>query len=100
MIASGSVVKQIERLYSKEHGAEGKAYLAVTHPVLLDKAIKLLDSCDYIEKVVTTNTLPLTRERYSHPKIEVLSIAGMLAEIIQRIHVGESISDQLIDSKI
>jgi ribose-phosphate pyrophosphokinase len=100
MIASGSVLKQIERLYNPEHGAEGKAYLAVTHPVLLDKAIKLLDSCDYIEKVVTTNTLPISSEKYNHPKIEVISIAGMLAEIIQRIHCGESISDQLVDAKI
>jgi phosphoribosylpyrophosphate synthetase len=31
-----------------------------------------------------------------HPKIEVLSIAPLLAEIIHRIHQGTSISDQLI----
>jgi ribose-phosphate pyrophosphokinase len=94
LIAGGSVLKQIERLY--QHGAEGQAYFAVTHPVLLPSAIKLLEESDYIEKLITTNTIALPADKAFHPKIEVLSVAPMLADIISRIHKGVSISEKLI----
>lgn len=93
LMAGGSVLKQIDALY--ERGAEGKAYFAVTHPVMLPTAIEILDKEDRIEKLVTTNTIPLTPEK-QHPKIEVLSIAPLLAEIISRIHRGVSISEKII----
>ena len=93
LIAGGSVLKQIDILY--QSGAKGAAYLAITHPVLLPSALKILDSDERIEKLVTTNTIPLPPEK-QHPKIEILSIAGMLAEIILRIHRGESISEKLV----
>jgi ribose-phosphate pyrophosphokinase len=93
MMASGSVLKQLDALY--ERGAEGKAYFAVTHPVLLPAAIEILEKEDRIEKLVTTNTIPLPADK-QHPKIVVLSVASMLAEIISRIHRGVSISEQLI----
>lgn len=93
LIASGSVLKQIDVLYEK--GAEGQTYLAVTHPVLLPSALELLDRDERIAKLVTTNTIPLPPEK-RHPKIEVLSVAPMLAEIISRIHQGKSISEKLV----
>ncbi len=93
LIASGSVLKQIDDLY--KHGAEGKACLAITHPVLLHSALTILDHDDRIEKLVVTNTLPIPTEKL-HPKIEVLSVAPMLAEIINRIHTGISISETLV----
>jgi ribose-phosphate pyrophosphokinase len=93
LIAGGSVLRQIDDLY--QHGAEGKACLAITHPVLLPTALKILDEDDRIEKLVVTNTLPIPSEKL-HPKIEVLSIAPLLAEIIFRIHSGISISEKLI----
>ncbi len=93
LIAGGSVLHQLDDLY--QHGAEGKACLAITHPVLLATALKRLDEDDRIEKLVVTNTIPLPSEKL-HPKIEVLSIAPMLADIISRIHSGMSISEKLI----
>jgi ribose-phosphate pyrophosphokinase len=93
MIASGSVLKQIDILYDR--GATGKAYLSVTHPVLLPKALQILDQEERIEKLVVTNTIPLPTDK-KHPKIEVLSIAPLLADVIQRIHTGVSISERLI----
>ena len=93
MIASGSVLKQIDILYDR--GATGKAYLSVTHPVLLPKALQILDQEERIEKLVVTNTIPLSTDK-KHPKIEVLSIAPLLADVIQRIHTGVSISERLI----
>ena len=93
IIASGSVLSQIDVLYA--NGAEGKATFAITHPVLLPAALQKLNSDDRIGKLVVTNTIPIPPERM-HPKIEILSIAPLLAEIIQRIHKGASISDQLV----
>jgi ribose-phosphate pyrophosphokinase len=93
LMASGSVLRQLDALY--EAGAVGKAYFSVTHPVLLPSAIEYLNADDRIEKLVVTNTIPIPPEKHS-PKIEVVSIAPMLAQIIDRIYRGVSISDLLI----
>jgi ribose-phosphate pyrophosphokinase len=93
LMAGGSVLRQIDALY--ERGAEGKACFAVTHPVLLPTALKILDEDERIEKLVVTNTIPVPPEK-RHSKIEVLSVAPMLAEIIQHIHQGRSISAKLV----
>ena len=93
MMASGSVLKQLDILYNK--GAEGKACFSVTHGILLPSALEALDSDDRIEKLVVTNTIPVPPEK-RHPKIEVLSIAPLLAGIIQDIHDAKSISNKLV----
>lgn len=93
LMAGGSVLKQIDDLY--QHGAEGKACFSITHPVLLPSALEYLGQDDRIGKVVVTNTIPVPLEK-RHPKIEVLSIAPLLADIIHSIHEGLSISSQLV----
>jgi ribose-phosphate pyrophosphokinase len=93
LMAGGSVLKQIDDLY--QNGAEGKACFCITHPVLLPKALQILDEDDRIEKLVVTNTIPVPLEK-RHPKIEILSIAPLLADIIYRIHEGLSISEKLV----
>ncbi len=93
LIAGGSVLKQLDDLYL--HGAQGKACLAITHPVLLPAALKQLDEDERIEKLVVTNTIPVSNEKL-HPKIEVISIAHMLADVIYSIHEGVSISEKFI----
>ena len=93
MMASGSVLRQIDALYDR--GAEGKACFAVTHPILLPSALEILDQDDRIEKLVVTNTIPVPDEK-CHPKIEILSIAPLLAEIIKDIHEAVSISRRLV----
>lgn len=93
LMAGGSVLKQLDDLY--RNGADGKACFAITHPVLLPKALDILSSDDRIERLVVTNTIPLSPEK-ANPKITVLSIAPLLADIIYRIHEGLSISEKLI----
>ncbi len=93
LIAGGSVLHQIDDLY--QNGAQGKACLAITHPVLLPTALKVLDADERIEKLVVTNTIPVPTEKL-HPKLVILSVAPMLADIIFRIHEGISISEKLI----
>ncbi len=93
IIAGGSVLKQIDVLY--ERGAEGKACFAVTHPVLLPSAMETLEKDGRIERLVVTNTIPVPPEKRT-PKIVVISIASLLAVIINSIHQGMSISEKLI----
>lgn len=93
LMAGGSVLKQVDSLY--EQGAQGRAYFCITHPVLLPSALKILDADDRIEKLVFTNTIPIPPDK-RHPKIEVLSVAPLLADIIGRVHEGVSISEKLV----
>lgn len=92
IMASGSVLKQVDALY--EQGAEGKAAFAVTHPVLLPTALEILRTDERIEKLVVANTLPVPPEKLS-AKLEVISIAPRVADVISRIHRGSSITDKL-----
>lgn len=93
VMSGGSVLKQIDGLY--ENGAEGKACFAITHPVLLSSALERLNGDDRIEKIVTTNTVPVPNKP-EYAKVEVLSIAPMLADIINKIYYGHSISDMIL----
>jgi len=93
LIASGSVLSQVNDLYLQ--GAEGKTCLAITHPVLLDSALRRLAEDDRIDRLVVTNTIPVPQEK-RNPKLVVLSIAPILAEIIHRIYSGISISEKIL----
>lgn len=93
IMAGGSVIQELDTLY--ENGAEGKAYFSITHPVLLPKALNLIEQDERIEKVVVTNTLPVPEEKRSK-KVEVISIAALLAGVIEDIHEGRSISPKMV----
>jgi ribose-phosphate pyrophosphokinase len=93
VMASGSVLKQVDALYAA--GAVGKAYFSVTHPVLLPSAIEILNADDRIERLVVTNTINIPPDKHG-PKLEIVSIAPLLAQIIERIYHGVSISDLLV----
>ncbi|MFC1996604.1 ribose-phosphate diphosphokinase [Chloroflexota bacterium] len=95
LIAGGSVLKQIDALYVR--GAVGKTCFAITHPVLLPKALEILENDERIEKLIVTNTIPVSKEKRGD-KIEVLSIAPLLADVIDRIHTCDSISPLLVMS--
>lgn len=94
VMAGGSVLKQVDALYKQ--GAVGKAYFAITHPVLLPSALESLNGDDRIEKIVVTNTIPVPLDDPAYAKVECLSIAPLLADIIYRIYRGSSISEKLI----
>lgn len=93
IMAGGSVLRELDALY--DNGAVGKAYFSVTHPVLLPKALKVIQSDERIGKVVVTNSLPVPPEKQTS-KIEVISIAPLLAGIIQDIYEGRSISPKMV----
>jgi ribose-phosphate pyrophosphokinase len=74
----------------KERGAD-RVLAYATHAVFSGQAIDRLSSSD-IDQVVVSDTIPLTREARSCPRIRVVSIAGLLAETLRRINNEESVS--------
>lgn len=84
---AGSMVKAAEVL--KDFGAKN-VYACCTHPVLSGPAIdRIKDSV--IEKLVVTDTIPLTDEK-KIDKIEVVSVAPIFAQAIKRICDNKSVS--------
>ena len=73
----------------KEMGAKN-IYAAATHGVLSGKAIKNLNEAP-IEKVFITNTIDLPQEKQIN-KIKIISVAGIIAKAIDRVHKGKSVS--------
>ncbi|MFA4854049.1 MAG: ribose-phosphate pyrophosphokinase [Candidatus Omnitrophota bacterium] len=89
MIATGSsLIEAVEAL--KKAGAK-TIYAAITHGVLSGPAIQRIDQCEGLEKLLISDSIPLSEEK-KHPKIQVLSVANLLAEAIKRIHNEESVS--------
>ena len=76
------------------HGA--KSVLAVaTHGVLSGPAIERIRT-SAIERVVVTDTIPLSPAAASCEKVTQLSVAGIFAEAIHRIHNYDSVSSLFI----
>jgi ribose-phosphate pyrophosphokinase len=84
----GTVVAAAEILVEK--GATA-VYVATTHGVFSGPAIDRLKNAP-IEKVVITNTLPLQPEK-QFDKIEVLSVAPIIARAIQAVFDDTSVSE-------
>ena len=75
----------------RQNGAQ-KFLLAATHPVFAGPAIDRLKGAN-IDHVVVTNTIPLQEKvRRELPNIKVLSVAKLLGEAINRIHLNQSVS--------
>jgi ribose-phosphate pyrophosphokinase len=79
----------------KDHGAQ-RVVAYITHPVLSGNAVQNLTHSQ-LDELVVTDTIPLTEEARACPKIRQLSIAGMLAETIRRVHKEESVSTLFMD---
>src|SRR5919112_144213 len=88
----GSLTKVAAALL--EAGAE-RIHTCFTHPVLSGRACELLAESE-IERVVTTNTIPLRDTACREKKINVLSIAPLLAKAIKSIHEETSVSSLFV----
>ena len=64
---------------------------AATHGVLSGPAIERLKG-SVLEKLVVTDTIPLSDEARREGRIEVVTCASLLGEAIKRIHTGDSVS--------
>ena len=78
----------------REHGASA-IYACATHGVLSGPAIERIEASE-IQEMVITDTIPLSEVAAQSGKIKVLSVAGLLAEAIRRIHCNESVSSLFV----
>lgn len=73
-----------------ERGARG-VYAACTHAVLSDDAPERLLASP-LKRIIITDTIPLPEEKRDS-KIVVVSVSGLLADAIKRIHLEGSVSE-------
>jgi ribose-phosphate pyrophosphokinase len=85
---AGSITQAVN--LTKEKGAKD-VYVAFTHPVLSPPAVERLAALP-IKEIITTDTLPIPPEKML-PNITVLTVAELLAEVIQRSHEGRSVGE-------
>ena len=84
----GTIVSAAELLL--ERGAK-EVWAMATHGVLSPPAVERLSNSP-ISRVVLTNTLPLAPENY-FPKVEVLSVAKILADALAAVFDETSVSE-------
>jgi ribose-phosphate pyrophosphokinase len=84
----GTILEVLGKL--REHHVR-KITVACTHGLFTGKAIERLGSQPDIEEIVTTNTVPIPKAKRL-PNMHILSVAPLLAEAIDRIHCGKSVS--------
>ena len=90
---AGTLCKAAEAL--KTHGA-ARVVAYCTHAVLSGRAIENIEN-SALDELVVTDTIPLRETAAACDRIRVLSVSGMLAETIRRIHTDESVSSLYMD---
>jgi ribose-phosphate pyrophosphokinase len=85
---AGTLTQAVDSLIT--NGAK-RVFAVATHPVLSGPALKRIHESS-IEKLWVTDTIPLSSEASGSSKVEVISVAPLLAEAIKRIHGNDSIS--------
>ena len=89
---AGTMCQAAEAL--RKHGAKSVS-ACISHPVLSGPAIERINNSS-LEKLITTNTIPLSEEGRKSKKIQVVSVAPLLGEAIARISRGDSVSSLFV----
>jgi len=88
----GTLIKGLDAL--KKAGA-GPILACATHPVFSGPAIERLTK-SVAEKIIVTDSIPLSPEAQNCGKIVQLSVDKLLSEAIRRIHNDESVSSLFV----
>lgn len=83
---AGSIIQTVEVI--KKHGAKN-IYVGCSHGVLSGPAVERIQNSE-IKEFVMTNTIPLPPQKQID-KIKVVSVSGLFAEAIRRIHFEMSL---------
>jgi ribose-phosphate pyrophosphokinase len=89
---AGTLTGTVQAL--RKQGARA-VYGCFTHAVLSGPAIERIRASEMTQMVVT-NTVPLAADKQKAARITVLSVAGLLAEAIKRIHTNSSVSSLFV----
>lgn len=90
---AGTLVEACRAL--KEKGAI-KVYACATHSILSHPAIERISSCEELDRIFVTDTIPLTKEARACSKIVQLSTAEIFAKAIHRTYNNDSVSSLFI----
>ena len=63
-----------------------------THPVMSGPAIDRINASESLKRAIVTDTIPLGDKKDRCPKIQVVSVAALMAKTIHNIHTGSSVS--------
>lgn len=96
MIDTAGTVSKAAAAIRKE-GAQ-RVYACATHAIFSGDALAKLDAAP-IDGVVVTNTIP-SRRACGNTEIRVVSVGGLLAEAISRIHSETSVSDLFLPTDL
>jgi ribose-phosphate pyrophosphokinase len=89
---AGTITKAAAAL--KANGAE-RIFACAVHGVLSGPAIERIEKSP-IDKMIVTNTIPLTGDKVHCEKIKVLSVARLLGQAIKSIHEETSVSSLFV----
>ncbi len=89
MIDTAGTITQGAALLKQEGAKEVLA--CTTHAVLSGQAKERIDNSP-ISRLIATNSIPIPPER-APKQLKLLSVAGLLAEAIKRIHLDDSVSE-------
>jgi ribose-phosphate pyrophosphokinase len=89
---AGTITKGATAL--KENGA-GQVFACAVHGVLSGPAVDRIEKSP-IDKLIVTNTIPLSRHAGTCSKIVVLSVARLLGQAIKSIHEETSVSSLFV----
>jgi len=86
----GSLISAVNSIV--EQGAKDVICI-ITHSILSGPAIDRLNSCDFIKKVIVSNSIDQTEHCKKCEKLIIFDISITLTEIIKKIYNGESVSE-------
>ena len=90
---AGTLVEACRAL--KENGAT-KVYCCATHPVFSNPAIERIEACEELDRVIVTDTIPLSAAARKCKKIITLSSAELLSKAILRTFNNDSVSSLFV----
>jgi ribose-phosphate pyrophosphokinase len=73
-----------------------KVYAYCTHPVLSGNALENINNSE-LDKLVVTDTIPLTEAAKNCSRIRQISLSNMLAEAMRRLNTEESLSSMFFE---
>jgi ribose-phosphate pyrophosphokinase len=77
-----------------KRGGATKVYCMATHGLFGGDALRELEACECIDRIIVTNSFPISAEKSKGvEKLEVISVAPMLSEAMRRFHHGESMGN-------
>lgn len=89
MVDTGGTLCQAANALKREGAASVRAYC--THAILSGRAVENFEDSK-IDELVVTDTIPLRVHAAASKIIRQISVAGLLAETMRRIHLEESVS--------